>query len=173
MSIAIFTAIHAVTRADAEIAACAQEVARAARFYASQLAQRRAECPHISDADVAQFEARGTCTGGLTHSLQQDFLTHKKALRALDRARRLDWVDIAVVKSYAIKDALRQAGYRYRSDGYWHDFAGLRVSPAWCKTVLPEEALAEIERLRALGCELRLDHDLNHLVANIKADLEQ
>lgn len=175
MPTAILTLIHAITRDGLQREAVrAGEAAIAASL---TYARRKVESGYRAE-DISTMERTGWCGIVGMHSLYADFLDWRDKVRqaklAIRQARTVKTTDaeirVAVSNAFAIKDALKADGYRFRQDGCWHDPFGLRVVPAWIKTVpATEEALSVlIQQLRGHGVDLRMDGDLNTLSANIR-----
>lgn len=176
---AIFTLINAVTadQIARDLDAATALLDKAVNFYQARLADFRARTPNCDDECVRLLETHGATPIQGMYSLLSDFRATKDARIAVELAKqakpRAASVKIAVTESYDIKDQLKARGYRFDSDGYWVDFAGLNVKAAWCKTITPDEINMTAAELQAIGCDLLVDTALNTAVANIKADISE
>jgi hypothetical protein len=181
---AIFSIMAAITREglrrDLETAEAAAD--REQHLYDGQVADYRKRLDWVSpdafDAEIAAMERRGHCGRPGLHSLYVQYLQVRKAVAAVDMARRQAAtvkpmpaeVRVAVIDAYAVKDALKIAGYRYARDGHWVDWLGMRVKAAWVK-VLPADlgiVRAEVAALRDIGVTCEEDDAVNNACANVR-----
>lgn len=182
MPAAIITHIAAVDPAanNARAAAQAEKAKAAADVYRQQCDRLKARHPdYCTDAVIRQIEGgwHGWLPGVSHHA---DYRHYKDAVRAAESAAQIAAravaspakIRIAVIQSFDVKDMLKALGYRFDKEGYWNDFAGLKVTAAWVKDIPSENHAAmqsEIQHLSDMGVDIRMDADLNHIVAGLRA----
>jgi hypothetical protein len=169
MSKAILTATREITQDDINRdGQAAQDKAVAER------AEYERQCRHagISPQNKAAGESGRLCSGGGWDRVKTQWIrvqrAESSARQAADSAKhrkaRKATVNIAVVDSYDIKDALKSRGYRFNRDGYWVDFLGMHTKAAWVREVAPVSAEAEIAALRDLGATVEADSAINQML---------
>lgn len=181
MAVAILTYLEAVSVASllAQADAQAAEAAKRRAAYDSAEAAYRRDRPHITDDEIRRMQTHGTCGALGMHSLLSAYRYWQEADRQARHLRELAAVTkpaparvrIAVTDAFAVKDALKAAGYRFDREGHWVDFLGLRVQSAWVKTLAADDSqglATALRHLSELGTSLRADDAINALVRNLQ-----
>ena len=181
MATAILTYLEAVSaagllaQADVQVAEAAK---RRAAYDKAEAAYRR-DRSHVTDDEIRRMQTHGTCGTLGMHSLLSAYKYWQDAERQARQLRELAAVTkpasarvrIAVTDAFAVKDALKAAGYRFDREGHWVDFLGLRVQSAWVKTLAADdgqELATALRHLSELGIALRPDVAINAMVRNLQ-----
>lgn len=156
---AIVSFIPGIT--DAQIAKQREELCRSDEIaqlrYADVRHSVQAQSPMVTDEWVTLMETRGWLGNSALYSLHGPW---KAACRAAQALKSFESsapkptqpsARIAILNGFAIKEVLKQRGYRFDRDGHWRDIVGMRTSPAWCKSIPQDSLLDELQALIRAG----------------------
>jgi hypothetical protein len=132
--------------------------------------------PHALDAyDQGRQTAAGWTALSDLEPLDRDrrrLISEVKRLEA-DAAQpaTADTIKLAVIDSYEQREMLKARRYRFERDAHWRDSVGRRVQAGWVWSGSAEDAVTEIEWLRALGAAVVVNGPLVAFSEAIRARL--